>query len=172
MKKLMWIQGFLPEKLNKMITEQCDKNNKELKLSERFLIYPMHISLKRTFVYADFEKTKETIRQVLERHHKFRCCRMRPYRIEKMLWLLFDYDEELIEIHKDLDETLYAYQQIIIDEYDRRYLPHITLFHDEDTQKLDLMAAKLSQELSAECFTIEKIAIGSKEKDNEIIILN
>ena len=55
----MWIQGFLPEKLNKKITEQCHKNNKELKLSERFLIYPLHISLKRTFVYADFEKTKE-----------------------------------------------------------------------------------------------------------------
>ena len=167
MKKLMWIQGFLPEELNRTIIDLCNQNN-DIELSDRFLIYPLHVSLKRTFVYDDFDKIYETVEEVLERHKGFEISDLRPYRVEDMLWLLFEYDEELIRIHEDLDKTLAEKHKIVIDEYDQKYLPHISLFHDESGEKLDLMAERLNGIIEGS-YVVNRVAVGSKTVENRLI---
>ena len=169
MKKLMWIQGFLPEGVNRKIIDLCNRNN-DLELSDRFLIYPLHISLKRTFIYDDFEKIYETVEEVLKRHKGFEIRDLKPFRVENMLWLTFEYDEELLQIHEDLDRTLSEKHGIAIDEFDLKYLPHISLFHDEDETKLDMMADRLSS-ITDEIFVVNKVAVGSKDRENRLIRL-
>lgn len=169
MKKLMWIQGFIPEDLNRKIVDLCNRNN-DLDLSDRFLIHPLHVSLKRTFVYGNFDEISDTVKEVLGRHDGFKCRGLRPYRVDNMLWLLFDYDEELMKIHEDLDKTLAEKHDVAVDKFDLNYLPHISLFHDKDIVKLDEMGNRLS-EISYESFVVDMVAIGSKDRENELIRL-
>ena len=59
--ELMWICLLIDEESRRKIVSKCKECNEDLKLSERFLDFPLHVSLKRSFFADHFEQIKEEL---------------------------------------------------------------------------------------------------------------
>ena len=57
----MWIQGLLPVDIRSQILELYSRYNDDLGLSDHLLIYPPHVSFKRSFVCDLFEEVKDVL---------------------------------------------------------------------------------------------------------------
>ena len=159
-KQLMWIHGLLPRETRKKIGGLCLRENEGIGMSERFLAYPPHVSLKRSFYAENSREIEEGLKEMLEGFSKIGCGDLYPFRIADMIWLRFGYEEELRKIHEQIDLFLNERYMIPIDEFDRNYCPHVTLFCDEDPQKLDAMYGRIGKELCFRDQTIGEVTVG------------
>ena len=164
-KQLMWIQGLLPEKIRKQITDLCIANNDDLKLSDHFLIYPLHVSFKRSFYTDRFETIREDLKELLEGYGPIDCTSLFPMKVKDMIWLGFENEEELLKIHERIDDNLLERYQIPVDEFDRNYHPHVTLFRDDDGEKLEEMLNRIRDHFPMEDVRIEEVIIGARGKE-------
>ena len=167
MKEFISICGIIPEDINEKIKEICLKENEDLKLSERFFRFNLHISMKRTFLCDEFEKMKDDVRQVLIKEGKIFCGNTHLKRNRDMLWLIMDDDVKLRKVHDQLDKLLNDKYGVPIDTFDRIYLPHITIFHKGDPENMDVMENRLSLSLPSFPVSINSYAIGTKIKGYE-----
>ena len=165
-RQLMWIQGLLPEKIRKQITDLCIANNDDLKLSDHFLIYPLHVSFKRSFYTDRFEMIREDMKELLEGYGPIDCISLFPMKVKDMIWLGFENEEELLKIHERIDDYLLERYQIPVDEFDRNYHPHVTLFRDDDGEKLEEMLNRIRDHFPMEDVRIEEVIIGAKGKES------
>ena len=166
-KQLMWIQGILSENVRKQIIDLCISANDDLKLSDHFLVYPLHVSFKRSFHTDRFKEIREDAFNLLRGYGKIECGIMYPFRIADMIWLRFRDEERLTGIHDIFDVFLKEKYQIPVDEFDRNYHPHITLFRDDSLEKLDEMYDRICSRFCYEEVMIEDVIIGGKQQESQ-----
>ena len=162
----MWIQGLLPVDIRKRISDLCIINDDDLDLSDHFLIYPPHLSFKRSFECDRFEEVKDDLTKLTKENGKIACGHIYLYRISDMIWLRFEKEEEIMKIHRKIDVFLSDKYQIPIDEFDRNYIPHVTLFRDDDQWKLDEMFQRIKDHIPEDEICIDEIIIGSRDQES------
>ena len=158
-RQLMWIHGLVDKDFNDYLENLCLEKALSLGLSDRFFKIPLHISLKRSFYTDDYYVIKDSIISFLDNYSIVECNNPQPIIINNRLWLKTDSDK-LNNIHYELDKYLYENHSIDIDEFDRNYYPHISLFHNDDLDKLNIIYELLSNNLKQKTFLIDAVAIG------------
>ena len=84
-----------------------------------------------------------------------------------MIWLEFENNNKIIEIHKQIDKLLLDKYNIPIDEFDRIYHPHVTIFRNENINKLDKMYSRIKDLIIKEDVLIDTYAMGTNLDNNE-----
>ena len=167
-KQLLSIHGLIEEDLNNKLKTIIIQSN-DLDLSNHFLNYYLHASLKRSF-YLNDENVIEFLKLYFKNIKPINC-QLNGLMIQKdMLWLNVISDE-LIDIHNELDNILLNKFNIRIDEYDKNYFPHITLFSNSPLVKLEKIKDKLNNFIFEDNFIIDKINIGKDINNMERINL-
>ena len=169
-RKLMWTSAVLPEGVINQVKQICLANNTDLKLSERFFNFPLHISLKRTFYVDDFLEVKKDIKQLLNKEDDLFLEGLYPFINSDMLWFRITNEETIIALHKQLDDMLQSKYSIPIDEFDKNYVPHITLFRDDDLNKIETMYKRIRNHIKFESIKVNKYALGTTLENNEFYI--
>ncbi len=167
MKEFISICGIIPEDINEKIKEICLKENEDLKLSDRFFRFQLHVSMKRTFLCSEFEEMKADVKSFLVNEGKICCGYSHLIRNKDMLWLILNDDKKLKEVHSGLDRLLLDKYGVPIDTFDKHYLPHVTIFHKGDPENMNIMEERLYSSLPSFPVTIESYAIGTKIKGYE-----
>lgn len=162
----MWVSAILPIQINNQISNVCLSNNLDIKLSERFFKFPLHISLKRTFYTDDYLSVKEDLKSLLH-NQTITISNLKPIINSNMIWLEFENNNKIIEIHKEIDKLLLDKYNIPIDEFDRIYHPHVTIFRDDDIQKLNNMYSRIKDLIIKEDVLIDTYAMGTNLDNNE-----
>ena len=75
-------------------------------------------------------------------------------------------EETFVELHNKIDELLLNKFEIPIDEFDKNYVPHITLFRD-DEKTIDVVYERLKDKLILNNISIDKYALGTSLENNE-----
>ena len=166
MKELVWVCGIIPEDVNNEIKEICLKENEDLNLSERFFRFNLHISLKRTFYTEEFDQIKDDLKELLSAYKRIDCGNTYLVRNSDMLWLRISEETEIRKIHNEIDKLLSDKYRIMIDTFDKTYVPHITIFHKGDIQNLNKMYQRLSEKLESKKIMIDRFVVGSKSSGN------
>ncbi len=166
----MWICACLDEKSREEAVSLAKKANEELRMSERFLDFPLHVSLKRSF-YADrFEEVSADLKELMNGYERMYPGKCYLFRNRDMLWLRFGKEEELLTLHRRIDALLEKKYGIPVDEFDRLYAPHVTLFRDDNEMKLDRM-----YEMLKDCVRVkpclDSYYIGSVNRENRFFAL-
>lgn len=160
--ELMSLHGIIENDLNEEIQEMCFDMINELELSDHFFRIPLHISLKRSFHTNEFEAVSDDVHKMLSNVHVIRCRGLEPVVVKNRLWLKVNEYDELKLIHQELDRMLLQRHGIPIDEFDRIYCPHISLFNDSSDDKL-LSAANMIRKDPDREFLIHRYSIGSNK---------
>lgn len=162
----MYLNAILPKNTIDTIKKDIFDTNFDLNLSSRFFNYPLHISLKRTFYTEDYELIKQDFIKLLDQYKTISIDKLYPIVSKDMLWLKVENTKPLLDIHLKLDDLLYKKYQIPIDEFDRNYLPHITLFKEENLDKLNTLYERV-KDYSISNIKIDKYASGIVSRINE-----
>ena len=168
MKDYISLVGLILEDTNNDIKTICLRNNTDLKLSERFFNFPLHVSFKRTFITDNFNEVKDDVKDYFKNKGKIYAGKTTLVMNKDMLWLTLNDSNNLIEMHNELDEMLLEKYNIQIDYYDKNYVPHITIFHDDDIDKLKIMYERLNNALDDLDIYIDRCFYGIRNKDEEI----
>ena len=168
-KQLMWFSAVVNDDFHQKMAKICLNNN--LDLSDRFFRFPLHISLKRTFYTDNFEEVKNDLKSLINDLTPIIISETYLFCNKDMLWLRFKDETQLIDIHKIIDQFLYDRYQIPIDEFDKNYVPHITLFRDDDENKIIEMFNLVKDKIPDLSDEIYRFAIGSKLEGNEFYIV-
>ena len=171
MKKLMWTAGLLDEKTRGRMKDLCEKHNADLLLSDRFLVFPLHVSFKRSFYTDDFTKVKDDLRVLLQNQKRIALGKSHLERVSDMIWLCFEDIDAIKALHERIDRFLKERYDVAIDTFDRNYHPHASIFRDKDEKKLDRMYERLLREWKEEETFIDAFFIGSKVDANEYFVL-
>ena len=169
--ELMWICLLIDEESRRKIVSKCKECNEDLKLSERFLDFPLHASLKRSFFADRFEQIKEELIGFMKDVPCFEAGKVHLQRISDMIWLCFDEKEEITKLHEAIDVLLKEKYGVAVDLFDKEYVPHITLFRSEEEKKLDRMYERLKNEMNETAITLNAYYIGSRKHENEFFLL-
>lgn len=170
-KQLMWISTLLPKEINNEIADKCLLANKDIGISERFFDFPLHISLKRTFYTDNFVDVKNDLKGLLIENGPLNINGLEVIKNKDMLWLEIVDSKELVEIHRKIDSLLNDKYQIPIDEFDKNYYPHVSLFRSEDMMKLDMMYQKIKNLKFDELMILDTFAMGTSLDNNEFLKL-
>ena len=165
-KQLMWTSVTLKQEDINIIKNICIDNTNDLRLSDRFFRFPLHISLKRTYYVEDYTIVKKEIKKLLDSYSDIVIDRLYPYKNKDMLWLRINNENTLIDLHNKLDYLLLDKFNIPIDEFDKNYVPHITLYRD-DEDKIDILYERLKDKLILNNISIDKYALGTSLENNE-----
>ena len=165
-KQLMWTSATLKQEDINFIKKICIDNTNDLRLSDRFFRFPLHISLKRTYYVEDYTIVKKEIKKLLDSYSDIVIDRLYPYKNRNMLWLRINNENTLIDLHNKLDNLLLDKFNIPIDEFDKNYVPHITLYRD-DEDKIDILYERLKDKLILNNISIDKYALGTSLDNNE-----
>lgn len=163
----MWVSAILSKKDNDDISKICLDNNTDIKLSDRFFRFPLHISLKRTFYTDDYLTIKNDLKKLINQSNPIIIQDLKLMRNKDMLWLDFDNKDAIISLHQKIDELLFQKYKIPIDEYDKNYYPHITIFRDDDIDKLEMMFNRIEELINKEEIIIDTFALGTSLENNE-----
>ncbi len=167
----MWICLVIDEDSRKEIVSLCKKHMEGLDLSSRFLDFPLHVSLKRSFYTDAFEQVKADLCGSMKDVISFEVKELSLERAEDLLWIRVD-DEKLDRILEQIDGLLKERYGIDIDAFDRNYLAHITLFRDQKKEKLDAMYERLKNDWKDRTVRFTSFYIGSRITENEFFELN
>ena len=170
-KQLMWVSAVLPQDINNEIADICLQYNKQLKLSERFFKFPLHISLKRTFYTDDYDSVKKDLKELLDNNGSLLINSYSIIRNKDMLWIDITDNRNIKLLHEAIDQKLKEKYQIPIDEFDKNYYPHVTLFRDEVVEKLDLMKTQIEKLVPVKELIIDTFAMGTTLDNNEFYTL-
>ena len=162
----MWTSVTLKQEDINIIKNICIDNTNDLRLSDRFFRFPLHISLKRTYYVEDYLIVKKEIKKLLDSYSDIVIDRLYPYKNKGMLWLRINNENTLIDLHNKLDNLLLDKFNIPIDEFDKNYVPHITLYRD-DEDKIDILYERLKDKLILNNISIDKYALGTSLDNNE-----
>jgi hypothetical protein len=168
-KELMWVCAILPQELNKSLVEICRKENIEVNLPDDVFKFPLHISMKKSFYTDNFEKVKNEIVSHIYPKGAVKC-RVGAVACHKnMLWLPIEPDGEVKQWHDELDQSLLNRFRIPIDQLDREFKPHISLFTKGQEEQLLEMKQRLSGIIEPMELTLNRFVVGSSRHSDEFI---
>ena len=162
----MWACGLLDEGSLNRIRDLCVECNEDIGLSGRFIDFPFHVSYKRSFYTDAYESIFPGLKEMIEEEGRISCGTVYLERVKDMIWLRFVKEEELKALHEKIDHFLKEGSGIEVDEFDRNYVPHVTLFRDEDEDKLDRMFKRLEKKICEKDVWIDRSFIGGRNREN------
>lgn len=163
----MWAGGLISEDVRNRIKAIASINNEDLSLSRRFLDFPLHVSFKRSFYTNDFYRIREDLAKLINDNGIISGGKLRLCKVKDMIWFRFEKEDELRSLHDKIDTFLLERYDIAIDSFDASYVPHISLFRDEDEEKLKVMYERMLKERFEDEADITSFFIGGKNHDNE-----
>ena len=165
----MWICGIIPPELSKEIISICKDKNKNIGLKENVFDLPLHISMKKSFYTNNFDDVKKRITNFIYEKGKIVCKTKGIYIHKGMIWILVDSKPFINEWHDELDHILLNDFNIDISNYDKSFLPHISLFTSGENDKINSMYRELKNDFKGLDFSINKFVIGSSKHKDEYI---
>lgn len=123
--------------------EKAKNLSEELGLSQTAYNFPQHISLKITFETEE-EIAKHCIKDVIELLKAEKPFTAKIHGLEKVdgiVWLRFEENEQLKHLHTELDEIGKSYA-VKPHKFDKEFIFHSTAAMDEDNAKLDIFFEK------------------------------
>ena len=170
-KELAWICAIMPEDYIRRIKTLCIEANRGIGLSEKVFKFPLHISLKKSFLTDRFPEVLEEMRQYFTSRGAFTIKVSSLVKHEGMLWLDIERTPELLRVHAEIDSLLEKRFGIPLHRFDKHFEPHISLFTDRDEEKISEMYEAIRDDFYAESLTIRKIVVGAdRERDTFIDI--
>lgn len=165
-KELAWICAIMPENYVRQVKALCQDANRGIGLSENVFKFPLHISLKKSFMTDRFPEIRERVISYFQSRGSFQIHVNRLVVHEGMLWLEINNGGELQQVHKDLDKLLLEEFGIAQHRFDKQFAPHISLFTDRNKDKINDMYDAICEDLSPEHLTVTQIVVGAdRERD-------
>lgn len=145
----MWVCAILPKEHNDRIVSICKEANKGIGLPETVFFFPLHISMKKSFRVRDFERARCDVLQYMQEAGRLHC-RIGPVvKHKNMIWLPVIESETINAWHIGLDQMLLEKHSVEIDEYDRDFKPHLSLFtkgsHDRMVRMMDALLGRIPE---------------------------
>lgn len=164
--ELAWVCAVMPEDYVRHIKGLCLEANRGIGLSEKVFKFPLHISLKKSFLTDRFPEVREDLLDYFRRRGQFEIKAGRLVRHEGMLWLDIVRTPDLLKVHEEIDNLLENRFGIPRHRFDTRFEPHISLFTDRDNEKIAQMYEAIREEFEPEILTVGKIVVGAdRERD-------
>jgi 2'-5' RNA ligase len=163
----MWVCAILPAEYSDRLAMLCKRNNRDLHLPEDVFRFPLHISMKKSFLTTAFDDVKAQIKAFLFERGKINC-HVGGMEIHKqMLWLPIEAKGDLASWHNDLDRILLDKFRIPIAPYDADFHPHISLFTKGSAEQISQMYARLKPQVQPMDITLSRFVIGSSMHKDE-----
>ena len=163
----MWICLLMDEESRKKMIELCEEENKDLKLSDRFLVFPLHISLKRSFYTDRFEEIRRDLDELMKDVKPVDLGKTELMKMKDMIWVRFEKEEELLDLHQKIDAFLSERYGIAIDTFDQHYVGHASLFRSDEKEKLDQIYERLKKKWPDREVKADRWFTGSRQVKNE-----
>lgn len=160
MRERMWACAILPDKDATVIQETCQRLNRGIGLPETVFRFPLHISLKKSWMCESFEDEQKDAALYLKSRGSFEIGFGQPILRKNMIWLPVNVTERLEAIHDGLDELFECKYGVPRTSLDRAFEPHVSLFAEGNDRDMSAMHALLVKELSLMTVRIRKVVIG------------
>jgi len=165
--ELTWICGLIDDRINEEIASICKRNNKDIGLPENVFKLPLHISMKKSFYTDDFTSVKKDIINFVQKRGKLRLETMAPICHKNMIWIPIRMNNDIVSWHQELDNMLKDKYQIVINDYDKSFKPHISLFTKGTPEQIKEIYPLLVKELKPIKMDIKRFVIGSSHHHDE-----
>lgn len=164
--ELAWVCAVMPEDYVRQIKGLCLEANRGIGLSEKVFKFPLHISLKKSFLTDRFPEVRDALLDYFKQRGPFKIKVGRLIRHEGMLWLNIVRTPELLKVHDEIDALLETRFGIPRHKFDKHFEPHISLFTDWDDEKITDIYEALEEEFEPKILTARKIVVGAdRERD-------
>jgi hypothetical protein len=159
--ELMWVCALLPQGWQERWTALCRAENQQIGLPEDVFRFPLHISLKKSFVTTQFDAVQEQVLQYIRQRGPLTCRILDVKCRKQMLWLPVEAAGQILDWHNGLDQLLLERFQIPIDPFDAEFEPHISLFTRGEASQMEEMQRKLSERIPPQNLTLDRFVVGS-----------
>ena len=156
----MWACAILPEKEETAIKDICKRLNKGVGLPETVFRFPLHISLKKSWVCDRFKAAQTEVADYLKHCGSFNIDIGRPIMHKNMIWLPVGVTEQLQKIHNGLDLLLERNYDMPPTAFDTNFHPHISLFTKGDPRDMAVMHELPVKETMPQTARIQHVVIG------------
>ena len=164
--ELAWVCVVMPEEYVRRIKALCLDANRGIGLSEKVFKFPLHISLKKSFMTDRFPEVRDALLDYFRRRGPFDIKVGHVVKHEGMLWLDIVRTPELLKVHEEIDALLETRFGIPRHKFDRRFEPHISLFTDRDDEKISEIYEVIREDFKPEILTVKKVVVGAeRERD-------
>ena len=164
--ELAWVCAVMPEEYVRRVKDLCLDANRGIGLSEKVFKFPLHISLKKSFMTDRFPEVREALLDYFRWRGPFDIKVGHVVKHEGMLWLDIVRTPELLKVHEEIDALLETRFGIPRHKFDRRFEPHISLFTDRDDEKISEIYEVIREEFKPEILTVKKVVVGAeRERD-------
>lgn len=165
-RELAWVCAILPREYATRVKRLCTHANRGIGLSEKVFAFPLHISLKKSFLTDSFPEVREALTDYFRKRGPFEIEVGHLIRHEGMLWLEVVPAGGLLQVHDEIDALLESRFGIPRHRFDRHFEPHISLFTDRDPRKIDDMYEAIVDEFEPQRVTVRRIVVGAeRERD-------
>lgn len=124
----IWIGCKLPESFSSLLRAHCCRAEHFQQLDTSGFTLPQHISLKISFETDRPDEIVQCISRLLSRQQPFRVRPLSVSREGSILWIPFEPDAPLKELHALLDQKLLQNFEIPQHPFDKNFLFHSTVF--------------------------------------------
>jgi 2'-5' RNA ligase len=145
------------------------KLNKKFGFTEIASHLPQHISLKISFECENHvEVMNDLEKEVLSKYSNFNVKTKLMEVNPGIIWILYDKNEMLEKLHNDIVEFLESKYKIVPHEFDKNFIFHTTLIHDETASisKLRELKDQLEKSFEPKVLNVSEIIFGASE-DNQ-----
>lgn len=135
--------------------------SEELGFNQDIFNLPQHVSLKITFEMEE-EVAKHCIKDIIEllkQEKPFTAKIVGMERIDGILWLRVEENEQFTHLHNELDEIGISYA-VKPHKFDKEFIYHSTVMMDGDNAKLDALFEKLKDTPYPEELKINTFLVG------------
>lgn len=166
LQELSWICGIAPTDFKEKIEGLCKELNTDIGLPETVFRFPLHISMKKSFQTADFEKVRQNLIELVKSHGSVKCRIANVVLHKNMIWLSIEKSEDIMKLHRDIDALLLTKYNIPTDKFDINFKPHISLFTKGAKDDIQNMYGRLKKLIKPTEIKINRFVVGSsRHKD-------
>lgn len=167
---LMWVGALLPENIARDMVTICKEENHSAHLSEDMFKYPLYVSLNESFMTDNYDTTHQAILDFIHAHGPITCHMETPAQNTRRVYLPVTPTGDIITWHNEFDHLL-DNLHIDIDDYDRHYDPHVTLFRGARRLQCIEMQRLLFTRIPAMDLTLNRFVIEASHHEDEYITL-
>lgn len=162
----IWVAIDVNEQVSKL-REVAENYMNEQGLSSTTFTLPFHISLKISFQIPD-DKFEDAVSDIREFYKSLKPFEIKTKGIERagsIVWIAMQYSNELVDIHKELDEMMFKKYGVVQHDFDKDFQFHtsvLALNNEVDTLKAydAIKDNDIPKTLRAESFIIGSSAEG------------
>jgi len=161
----IWVGCKLPEDFERRIRSLCLEQNKSLGLNTAAFSLPQHVSLKISFQSERYKEILDYLEAFLSGQSPFSLHIRSAEQADNILWLPVEENQQLQQLHEQLDAQLEQDFGITQHEFDKCFLFHSTLFIDDDTEKLSQMCRRLEKLPIEQDLQVDTFLLGLSENN-------